>query len=73
MDQNRTTRSIPCDDACDRARQMLVIGSPAGITFVAPPGGSGRVHPRHYDALQRAIRDALDISVRLMAKQDAQP
>lgn len=64
MVENRVTRSIPCEDALDRERGLEVVGVPGGITFITPPGGSGKVHPRHYEALQTALRDALKVAVR---------
>lgn len=65
MDESRITRSIPCGDAINRTRELQVVGTPGGITFIAPPGESGKVHPRHYEALRLAIRDALGVAVKV--------
>lgn len=62
MDENRIIRVIPCTDASGRARTLQVIGAPGSLTFVAPPGGSASIEPRHYELLHRAQLEALSVA-----------
>jgi hypothetical protein len=64
MDENRVTRSIPCDDAAGRQRVLEVVGEPGHIWLNAPPGGAAGVHPRNFDMLKSALIDALTVAVR---------